>query len=141
MTRPGISAQLRQQVIADAGFRCGYCLSDETVTGAPLSFDHIIPVAAGGLTRRENLWLACRTCNEQKGARTNAGDPETGEVTPIFNPRVQIWSEHFAWSEDGISVIGLTATGRATVVALQLNRNKLQSARRRWVQAGWHPPE
>lgn len=140
MTRPTIPLGLRRQVAADAGQRCGYCLSDEALTGAPLCVDHITPVAAGGATVRENLWLACRACNEFKGARTTTVDPETGGAAPIFNPRLQSWAEHFAWSSDGSRVIGLTPTGRATLLALQLNRPILVRARRRWVLAGWHPP-
>ena len=140
MNRPTITAGLRRQVAADASHRCGYCLSDETLTGAPLSIDHIMPLAAGGPTVRENLWLACRACNEFKRDRFVAVDPETGSLCPLFNPRTQFWFEHFIWSEDGVIVVGLTPTGRATVLALQLNRSILVHARRRWVLAGWHPP-
>ncbi|HEY3227585.1 MAG TPA: hypothetical protein VGJ87_00105 [Roseiflexaceae bacterium] len=60
---------------------------------------------------------------------------------PLFNPRAQRWDEHFAWSDDGTQILGLTAIGRATIVALQLNRPLLVSARRRWVLVGWHPPQ
>lgn len=141
MTRSTISAGLRHQITVDAGQRCGYCLSDEALTGAPLSVDHLVPVAAGGPTVRENLWMACRACNEFKGACIDATDPETDTLAPLFNPRTQIWSEHFVWSNDGDKVIGLTTTGRATVLALRLNRPILVLARRRWVLAGWHPPE
>ncbi len=140
MTRPHISSRLRRQLKEDAGSRCGYCLSDEALTGVPLTVDHIIPLAAGGRTTRENLWLACRPCNEFKGDRTHAEDPETGETVPLFNPRTQNWHEHFAWSDDGTHIVGRTPTGRATVVALQLNRPMLVRARRRWVLVGWHPP-
>jgi hypothetical protein len=141
MSRPYISAELERQVLADAGHRCGYCRSDEALTGIPLSTEHLLPVAAGGLTVRENLWRSCRPCNEIKGAQMHAEDPETHEVVPLYNPRTQPWNEHFAWSDDGIQIVGLTAIGRATVVALQLNRPLLVSARRRWVLAGWHPPQ
>ena len=89
---------------------------------------------------RENLWLACRACNEIKGARTEAVDPETGTAVAIYNPRTQHWYAHFTWDGTGALVIGLTPTGRATVLALQLNRSILVRARRRWVLAGWHPP-
>ena len=137
---PYVAAELHRQVAEDAGHRCGYCLSDELLTGVPLTIEHIVPVAKAGETERNNLWLACRPCNEYKGAETHAQDPETGESTPLFNPRQQAWAEHFAWSKDGTLVVGLTPTGRATVAALQLNRALLVRARRRWVSAGWHPP-
>jgi hypothetical protein len=58
----------------------------------------------------------------------------------LFNPRRQRWLEHFTWTPEGDLVIGLTPTGRATIVALQLNRPTLVRARRLWVVAGWHPP-
>ena len=140
MTRPRIPAELKRQVIADAGHLCGYCHSDEELTGISLSVEHILPVAAGGLTVRENLWLSCRTCNELKGTQTHIPDPETHEVVTVFNPRADRWVEHFVWSADGATIIGRTPTGRATVTALQLNRLLLVSARRRWVFVGWHPP-
>lgn len=35
---------------------------------------------------------------------------------------------------------GLTPTGRATVVALHLNRATLVRARQAWSHVGWHPP-
>jgi hypothetical protein len=64
----------------------------------------------------------------------------TGEIVPLFNPRQQRWSEHFAWSADGTQITGLTIIGRATVVALQMNNATIIPARRRWAAAGWHPP-
>lgn len=141
MTQEHIPAELRRQVREDAGHQCGYCLSNEALTGIPHSIDHIVPRAAGGVTERENLWLACRPCNEFKGAKTHATDPESDETVPLFNPRQQDWHEHFASSSDGTRILGLTPVGRATVVALKLNRPMLVRARRRWVAAGWHPPE
>jgi hypothetical protein len=93
----------------------------------------------GGQTTRDNLWLACRPCNEFKSTQTYAKDPETGEVVPLFHPRNQKWYDHFAWSEDKTQIIGVTPTGRATVAALQLNRPMLVRARRRWVSIGWYP--
>jgi hypothetical protein len=140
VSRPFISAALQAQVFADAGHRCGYCQSDERLTGMALSTEHIIPRAAGGPTTRANLWRSCRACNEQKGAQTHAADPETGDVAPLYHPRLQPWHEHFQWSDDGATILGLTPIGCATVQAIQLNRPLLVAARRRWVLAGWHPP-
>lgn len=132
---------LRERVAAQAQHRCGYCLTSETIVGAPMEIDHIIPRSLGGLTAEENLWLACPLCNEHKGIRTVALDPLTGEMVPLFNPRRQIWGEHFAWTATGDRIIGLTAIGRATVIALHLNRSSLVKARQGWVAVGWHPPK
>jgi hypothetical protein len=105
-----------------------------------MDVEHIIPEAQGGLTEEGNLWLSCSLCNSYKGSRTEAEDPVSGQTVQLFNPRLQVWSEHFEWVDGGARIFGLTAIGRATVAALQLNRKPLVFARRRWVSAGWHPP-
>jgi hypothetical protein len=120
--------------------RCGYCQTQQSVVGYPFHVEHIIPEAAGGPSVEENLWLACSVCNNAKGAQTTGQDPLTGKEVTLFNPRKQIWSEHFAWSVDGVQIIGLTATGRATVIALRLNTPLRIQSRLRWVLVGWHPP-
>jgi S1-C subfamily serine protease len=102
--------------------------------------EHIVPLAKGGSTDEDNLWLACPLCNGHKGAQTQAVDPLTGISSLLFNPRLQGWGDHFEWSADGFMIVGKSVCGRATVVALQLNNGFLVSARRRWVMAGWHPP-
>jgi hypothetical protein len=58
----------------------------------------------------------------------------------LFDPRRQSWPEHFRWVAGGTLIEGVTPTGRATVATLQLNRSVLVSARRNWVDVGWHPP-
>jgi hypothetical protein len=58
----------------------------------------------------------------------------------LFNPRTQAWTDHFAWSQDGSRVLGLTPSGRATLERLRMNRERLFMARELWVQAGWPPP-
>jgi hypothetical protein len=135
-----ISPRLRQRVARQAGFRCGYCLIPQGLTGARLELDHIIPKAAAGTHREENLWLACVSCNRFKGAQTHARDPVSRRRVRLFDPRKQNWAIHFAWSPDGTQVIGLTPCGRATVQALKMNHLDLVSARRRWASVSWWPP-
>lgn len=106
-----------------------------------MHLDHIIPLAEGGTSEEDNLWLACPLCNGYKGVQTHHIDPETNHITRLFNPRKQAWSDHFQWSEDGVEIIGTTACGRVTVVACKLNNDFLARARRRWIMAGWHPPK
>ena len=106
-----------------------------------MELDHLIPAALGGVTAKDNLWLACSLCNDSKGCRIAAEDPTTGEAVRLFNPRQQDWHEHFRWSERASVITGLTPAGRATVVALRLNRPTLVLTRRAWVAVGWHPPE
>lgn len=135
-----IPVDLRNQIQQRDRGRCCYCLTQEINSGIALSFDHILPQSRGGTTCFENLCLACRSCNEYKSDQTEAIDPLTGEVLPLFHPQQQTWNEHFAWTEDGTRIEGKTAIGRATVLALQLNHLTIVAARRRWVSGGWHPP-
>jgi hypothetical protein len=122
------------------GERCEYCQTSEWVTGLSLVADHIRPSSKGGATQRANLCRACSACNTYKHDQTHAHDPLTSKRVRLFNPRRQHWSEHFAWSEDGTLIIGLTACGRATIEALHMNNPRMVRARRRWVRVGWHPP-
>lgn len=140
MSQVYIPAELRRRVTEEGRARCGYCLAAQTIVAVPMHIEHIVPLAAGGQTVPENLWLACPLCNGYKGAQTQAVDPETGERVPLFHPRTQRWDEHFAWSEDGTEIIGRTTVGRATVKALRLNNEYSVPSRRVWVAAGWHPP-
>jgi hypothetical protein len=141
MSRSYISKALRDVVAQQARYRCGYCLTQEAVVGTPMEVDHIIPESLGGLTEETNLWLACSLCNNHKGDRIAALDPETGEVVRLFDPRRQVWREHFTWSMEGDRMIGRTPTGRATIIALNVNRPSLVRARQAWVSVGWHPPD
>ena len=136
----GISERLREQVSLADRNRCAYCQTSEANCGIPLTIDHIQPISKGGETSFENLCLACRPCNEFKATLTIAEDPLTGETVPLFNPRTQSWSEHFRWSADATRVEGLTAIGRATIIALRMNREAILATRARWVWGGWHPP-
>jgi hypothetical protein len=128
-----IGRRVRQR----ARYRCGYCLCSETVLGMPMEFDHLIPQAAGGTAREENLWLACRRCNAFKGMQTQARDPQSGESVALYNPRRQLWIDHFAWREDGTEIIRKTPCGRATVAALRMHNVEIKVARRSWVSVGW----
>jgi HNH endonuclease len=140
VSRAYIPAELRRQVRDDSGRRCGYCHSPETFLGMPLDIDHLVPEVMGGETTRENLWLACSRCNDFKGGSIDAPDPQTGDLTRLFNPRTQRGLEHFSWASTGERIIGLTPTGSATVEALHLNNEFIIVARRFWVEAGRWPP-
>lgn len=120
--------------------RCVYCLTTEENCGLRMHVDHIIPETVGGPTIEENTCLACFSCNVAKSSQQTAVDPLSGERVPLFHPLRQRWSEHFVWSEDKTRIIGVTASGRATVDALRMNNPIVERARRRWVVAGWHPP-
>lgn len=103
-----------------------------------LEIEHILPTAEGGTDDEENLWLACRLCNGYKGVQTKAIDPKTNEGISLFNPRKDIWNEHFKWNKE--KIVGKTICGQLTVQALKLNNEIILPVRKRWISAGWFPP-
>lgn len=119
---------------------CQYCHVTEKWQYVLFTVDHVIPQILGGTDDEENLALACFHCNRHKSNRVTAVDPQTGEEVPLFNPRSQEWSAHFTWSADGLHMIGLTPTGRATNDCLQMNRERVISIRAADVQVNRHPP-
>lgn len=135
-----ISKSVRQQVINEAGYRCEYCRTSSRLTGMPLVMDHILPSSLGGNDERENLAACCYRCNEFKGAKITANDPVTNESVSLFNPRLQGWLDHFQWANGGTHIIGITAIGRGTVLALRLNNEDVVQARAIWISLSWHPP-
>jgi hypothetical protein len=142
MARSRIPIEIERKVRTAAHNRCGYCLSPQSLVMARLEIEHIHPLGKGGSDDETNLWLACPICNGHKADKTDGTDPQTGEITPLFNPRTQNWFEHFRWSEDGIRIIGLTSVGRATVAALHLSDDSdALTVRSFWVLGGWHPPK
>jgi hypothetical protein len=135
-----LPTDLRDRLLEADNRHCAYCYTTEANTGQPMTIDHIVPQAQGGETVFENLCFACRRCNEFKGSLTYTQDPLTGETVALFHPRQQIWIAHFQWDESGMLLMGLTAVGRGTIVALNMNNPVIVDTRRRWVSVGWHPP-
>lgn len=115
-----IPLSLRRSVIERAANRCEYCQLSQEGQEATFHIDHISPRSEAGKTTLDNLALSCVSCSLRKGAQTLASDPETGELIPLFNPRTDRWNDHFEWED--IWLKGLSATGRATIHMLDLNR-------------------
>ncbi|MDJ0616965.1 MAG: HNH endonuclease signature motif containing protein [Calothrix sp. MO_192.B10] len=95
MTSDYVSAELRKFVINRASKRCEYCLIDQDFSIYTYEVDHIIAVKHGGETTADNLALSCLSCNRHKGSDFATIDQVTKEIVPLFNPRRQIWDEHF----------------------------------------------
>src|SRR2546425_8551500 len=131
-----IPARLRQLVLHGSGYACEYCHLSQEGQEATFHIDHVTPVTLGGKTVVDNLALACLSCSLHKAARQTAVDPETKIEVPLFNPRLDVWSQHFRW--EGVRVIALTATGRATIEALALNRPMILAIRQEEVTLGRH---
>jgi 5-methylcytosine-specific restriction endonuclease McrA len=133
-----ISGKLKNKVRRQAKNRCGYCLLPQSLNPSLLEIEHLLATANGGTDDEENLWLACRLCNGYKGIQAEAIDPKTNKSVTLFNPRTQIWKEHFEWREE--KIVGKTSCGRATVQALKLNNEIILPLRKRWISVGWFPP-
>jgi hypothetical protein len=135
-----IPVDLRHLIRESDRHRCCYCLTTELNCGSRMVFDHIYPRAKGGETSFENVCLACRACNEYKSDTTEALDPITDRLAPLFSPRGQKWQDHFQWVQGDAEIHGKTAVGRVTVAILRLNHVAIVVTRQRWVAVGWHPP-
>ena len=131
---------LREEIAARAGYRCEYCRSPQYIGTHRFSVEHIVPRSRGGTDAPDNLALACQGCNNFKYVKVAALDPETGDAVALFHPRQNRWSDHFAWSEDFLDAVGITAMGRASIAALQINREEVRRFRRVLIPEGEHPP-
>lgn len=74
-----------------------------------------------------------------KAKATAALDPETDTMISLFNPRKQKWKDHFIWIDGGLRGKGLSTTGRATVLRLKMNLDRVVIARSYWIKTGNHP--
>jgi hypothetical protein len=136
-----VSDALRRAVVDRAGGRCEYCQLAQQSQVATFPVDHVSPVSAGGRTHLDNLALACPRCNAAKWTHTADIDPVSGELTRLFDPRSDTWSDHFQWSIDNPSSLEpRSAIGRATVQLLQLNSEHRHQVRRWLIALGLHPP-
>lgn len=139
-----VSDALRRLVRERAASRCEYCHADEHWQFIRFTIDHVVPRSLAGADEPENLALACRNCNERRQNRTHGTDPQTQSAVPLFNPRQDVWSEHFAWHADSLHLVGLTLSGRATVALLDMNDERHEGhvlrVRQRDIDDGYHPP-
>jgi hypothetical protein len=119
---------------------CEYCLSQSEFSHDDFAVEHIQPRALGGSDDFENLALSCQACNNRKFTAQVVVDPIDGEFVRLYNPRQDIWSEHFRWAAQFSEVVGISSIGRATVERLELNRTGLVNLRRALHKAGCHPP-
>jgi hypothetical protein len=141
-----ISEQDKLAVRKRAHYLCEYCHSSERLSPSRFTMEHIVPQSLDGSDSLENLALACRRCNERRYNIVETLDPQTKQMVPIFNPRKDVWKEHFVWVNSHTVIQGLTAIGRATCECLDLNdtrypeEDSIRATRRLWVKAKLHPP-
>ena len=126
-----------QTVRTRARDRCEYCLTPQIASKLRLWIDHIIASQHLGPTTIDNLALSCPFCNRHKGANLAGIDPVSAAFVPLFNPRVDVWDRHFRFNGD--QIIGISATGRATVQVLAMNHPVQLIVRRALLQEGLLP--
>lgn len=125
----------REQVRQRSRFCCEYCLLPEAATPImPFHVEHIIAKQHMVDDSLDNLALACDRCNAFKGPNLSSIDPLTNKIVNLFNPRLDVWGEHFRF--DGLVIVGLTPKGRATAQLLQMNAIRRLELRQSWLASG-----
>ena len=115
-----MDAATRRLVRARADNRCEYCgLHQDHSPLAALQIEHVIPKKHGGSDDPDNLALACIDCNLSKSSNLAGFDPNTSQMTVLFNPRKHAWDEHF--ERHGCYLVGITPIGRTTTHVLNMN--------------------
>jgi hypothetical protein len=141
MAKAPISANFKQIIIKRSKSCCEYCKCPSDFSTELFSIEHIIPRSKNGSDELDNLAYACIGCNIYKSDKTEFIDVVSQTLSPLFNPRIMNWIDHFIWDESLTSIIGKTAVGRATIEALKLNRRPVKNLRRALLAIGEHPPE
>jgi hypothetical protein len=133
-----MDARTKRQVQERAGNRCEYCgLHQIHSPLAALQIEHITPRKHRGDDSLENLALACIDCNLAKGPNLAGLDPDTGLLCGLFNPRHDVWAEHF--EINGALIVGKSAIGRTAVAVLNMNSDD-QVALRQLLTDDARPP-
>lgn len=132
-----VSSALRRQVADRAYHVCEYCLIHENDTFWGCQIDHIISHKHDGVTEAANLAWACASCNNSKGSDlgTLAGTPR--ELTRLFHPRSDRWSDCFQLHT--IHIHPANTIGEATVNLLQINADHRLRERQMLAAAGRYP--
>ena len=140
MTRRYLAVEEQETIKTRADHHCEYCLCPATYSAQSFVFEHILPIVKGGETDLDNLCYACGGCNGHKFTKTEAIDPVSKTTVSLYNPREHVWHEHFDWSDDYLQIVGLTPIGRASVLALKMNRQGVVNMRTLLLMVGKHPP-
>jgi len=129
-----ISEKLRQQIAKNANFKCEYCLTPEFFLATTFHIDHIRSIKHGGKTLLQNLAYACPHCNQNKGSDI-ASYTDEDELVRLFNPRKDVWSEHFEVITSGI-LSPLSSIGEVTLSTLSFNQLERVIFRKSLIEIG-----
>jgi len=133
-----VSAALRRLVARRAQGLCEYCLIHEADAYFGCQIDHIVSEKHGGPTTEENLAYACLFCNRYKGSDVGSIVDDTSSFVRFFNPRTDLWSDHFELLED-MTIAPLSEIGIATVRILGVNSFQRILERQRLNEEGRYP--
>jgi hypothetical protein len=125
---------IRQFVRRRAEDRCEYCRLPQAGHEERFSVDHVRPVKHGGDNSAANLAFCCLRCNLFKGTNLSGIDPADGRVVLLFDPRRQLWQQHFRWN--GPLIAGQTPEGRATASVLGMNAPERMRLRQALIAEG-----
>ena len=132
-----ISSALRQLVSERAQGKCEYCLLHQDFSIYSHEVDHIIALKHGGGTTADNLAYSCLSCNRHKGSDFATLDLSGGDIIPLFNPRHQVWVEHFVLNNARIE--SLTIIGQGTAQLLRFNNPQRILQRQVLIAQGIYP--
>lgn len=117
---------------------CEYCQFPAEFAELPFEVDHIIAKRHRGQTVSDNRALSCFYCNRYKGPNPAGFAPATNELTPLFQPRNDLWADNFRWN--GPQLVGVTAVGRDTIEVLRINHLDAIQVRASLIAEGVFPP-
>lgn len=132
-----VSKTTRLEVAKRAGHHCEYCRLHEDDLFLSFEIDHIVALKHGGTDDLQNLAYACPHCNQHKGSDLVTLLDDSPEYVPLFNPRIQLWEDHFSVLEG--EIIPQSNIGRATVKLLQFNSPDLLILRNLLHEVGRYP--
>jgi HNH endonuclease len=132
-----VSEELRRLVANRAERLCEYCLIHEDDTFFGCEIDHIVSLKHSGPTEAVNLAYACSFCNRNKGSDIASLSGAEAELVRFFNPRIDLWSEHFRL--EGNLIESLTSIGEATARILKFNESERVVERETLIALGRYP--
>ena len=113
--------ETKQFVRQRAEDRCEYCrVHQRYYPDFTFHIEHIVARQHRGPDGPDNLAFACHLCNNKKGPNLSGIDPNTNELTRLYNPRTDAWNTHFCLEDNGF-ILGRTPLGRTTVYVLGMN--------------------
>ena len=126
--------QTRQFARRRAGDRCEYCHLPQHGHEERFPVDHVRPSKHARDDLVANLAFSCLRCNLFKESNLSGIDPTDRRIVELFDPRRQLWNEHFRW--EGARVAGVTPVGRATVSVMAMNAPERIALRHSLIQEG-----